>query len=607
MARLGLFFLVVVLFFVGALSGCAKTVSDIQLPATLQAQPLVSPTLTFKEISVDFSIRPMDEMRMIYVPSGTFQLGSTESDVSAAIALCQDFYHTCNHWYYARESPQHSVSLDSFWIDQTEVSNTQYRLCVDDGNCAEPVTCKKGEPTFDDPNKTDHPIVCVNWGDAQNYCQWAGARLPTEAEWEYAFRGEIGATYPWGDEFDGSRLNYCDQNCSETHADTRFDDGYSQTAPVGSYRSGTSWSGVLNMSGNVSEWVADWMGTYSPEAAINPSGPANGNEKMIKGCSWFFHPTYCRGAARPATDPDTRFNYLGFRCASSDLSRASSNLKPNEEPESTPETTPTETASSFVLPVPEGTLGDVWGRPSDGMPMIYVAGEIFYMGGYENDPDVTPAELPQHEVELNSFWIDRTEVSNAQYKLCVEIGACKESLYANDATDTEDDYPVVGVAWQDAVDYCTWIGGRLPTEAEWEYAAKGKEGFLFPWGNEFNGNLVNSCDANCSESWADSNFDDGFRESAPVDSYPDGASWVGALNMAGNVWEWVGDWCGEYSSDAQINPDGPENGRCKIIRGGAWASPPDGIRTTYRIVGSSEITPQTRHPNIGFRCIALAK
>jgi TolB protein len=259
--------------------------------------------------------RAADGMVMLYLAGGTFQMGSTETEIEDAITLCQEHYKICNRWYYMREHPQHAVSLDAYWLDQTEVTNAQYRRCVEDGVCQEPSTCKKGEPTYSDIDKSDHPVVCVSWDDAQDYCNWSGGRLPTEAEWEYAFRGEQRLIYPWGDIFDGTKLNYCDVNCDVSHADERYDDGYTKTAPVGSYPDSASWSGVLGMGGNVSEWVADWLGDYTPEAESNPTGPLEGNENIVKGCSWFFHPAYCRGAARASVNPDTRFDYLGFRCA----------------------------------------------------------------------------------------------------------------------------------------------------------------------------------------------------------------------------------------------------------------------------------------------------
>lgn len=159
-----------------------------------------------------------------------------------------------------------------------------------------------------------HIQLCVDWHAASEYCEWAGARLPTEAEWEYAFRGEQGSIYPWGDSFDGAKLNYCDVNCDLAHGDDRYDDGYSRTAPVESYPEGASWCDALGMSGNVSEWVADWLSDYSPKAESNPIGPSSGNEKIVRGCSWFFHPAYCRGAMRASISPDVRFDYVGFRC-----------------------------------------------------------------------------------------------------------------------------------------------------------------------------------------------------------------------------------------------------------------------------------------------------
>jgi serine/threonine-protein kinase len=258
--------------------------------------------------------------------------------------------------------------------------------------------------------------------------------------------------------------------------------------------------------------------------------------------------------------------------------------------------------TSAQLTPDTASLGDVFIRPSDGMGMVFVPAGSFLMGGGENDPAASADELPEHRVTLEGFWIDRTEVTNDQYNLCADSDGCRKPLYADDPAYNGGDMPVVGVAWGDAVDYCAWAGGRLPTEAEWEYAAKGEDGSIYPWGNEFDGNSLNFCDLNCEESWAEGTSDDGHKEAAPVGTYPDGASWVGALDMAGNVWEWVSDWCDSYPSEAQVNPGGPEAGNCKIIRGGAWASQPAGVRTTYRIL-SGEITPDIRHPNIGFRCV----
>jgi formylglycine-generating enzyme required for sulfatase activity len=287
------------------------------LPTEEPASPATSPMPPAQPTIGSTWTRPADGMVMVYVPAGEFQMGSTEAQIETAIALCREHYSPCNNWYYGREGPAHAVSIGGFWIDQAEVTNAQYRRCVEGGVCSEPLTCRKREPTYADPEKADHPVVCVSWDDAQAYCEWAGARLPTEAEWEYAFRGQQGSIYPWGDSFDGSRLNYCDTNCLESHADNQYDDGYPNTAPVASFPQDVSWSGATGMSGNVSEWVADWFGVYSTEALSNPTGPESGNEKMLKECSWFSPPAYCRGAARASVDPGARYDYLGFRCAGS--------------------------------------------------------------------------------------------------------------------------------------------------------------------------------------------------------------------------------------------------------------------------------------------------
>ena len=259
-------------------------------------------------------------------------------------------------------------------------------------------------------------------------------------------------------------------------------------------------------------------------------------------------------------------------------------------------------ASTGSNPSP-GSLGDTYLRPLDEMDMVYVPGGEFQMGSPATDPDANEGEFPQHRVTLDGFWIDSTEVTNAQYTNCIDGGSCQESRYAKTPTYNGPDYPIVGISWQNAADYCAWAGGRLPTEAEWEYAARGEQGFRYPWGDRFDGNLVNFCDLNCGETWADDEIDDGFAENAPVATYPAGASWTGAFDLAGNVWEWVEDWYTDYTTEAQTNPHGPPSGDYKIIRGGCYANGADGVRSAYRFAGGGDISPTFRHPNIGFRCV----
>jgi formylglycine-generating enzyme required for sulfatase activity len=255
-------------------------------------------------------------------------------------------------------------------------------------------------------------------------------------------------------------------------------------------------------------------------------------------------------------------------------------------------------------PPADASLGDMWTRPADKMAMVYVPGTTSQMGSsgaevedalalckqlYDGNEDICRRvlyedESPQHLVTLEGLWIDRTEVTNAQYKLCVAGGICVESIYADNTTYGKDDYPVVGVAWDDAATYCNWVGGRLPSEAEWEYTARGPDQWRYPWGNQFDGTQSNHCgDTNCQQKWADDSVDDGHANTAPVGSYPGGASWCGVLDMAGNVSEWIGDWYGGYSSAARLNPMGPETGDYKVLRGGGWSNDQVGIRSANRM------------------------
>ena len=255
--------------------------------------------------------RPTDDMAMVYVPAGEFEMGSTDAQLDEAVALCNQAM-VCPREEFEDEKPAHTVALDGFWIDRTEVMNAQYRGCVEAGRCKNP---EFHNYRYRDAAWTNHPMVYVDWFAAGAYCEWTGARLPTEAEWEYAARGPEGRVFPWGDEFAGDWLNYCDANCTKPHADETADDGYEYTAPVGSYPNGVSWVGALDMVGNVTEWVADPYDEYPSQRQENPTGPASGEGRVLRGGNWTHVPATLRGASRKGFPPGRSWSDTGFRCA----------------------------------------------------------------------------------------------------------------------------------------------------------------------------------------------------------------------------------------------------------------------------------------------------
>ncbi|MHB8483058.1 MAG: formylglycine-generating enzyme family protein [Nitrospiria bacterium] len=231
--------------------------------------------------------------------------------------------------------------------------------------------------------------------------------------------------------------------------------------------------------------------------------------------------------------------------------------------------------------------------PVDGTPMVLVTEGTFVMGSppVEGDPD----ESPQRTIFLSSFYIDLYEVTYGQYqKYLKAIGSDAKPVVPvfmdNISLITGEEQPVNAVSWTEAHNYCQWAGKRLPTEAEWEKAARGERGFKWPWGNEWINKAANV-----------QGEEDGFKYTAPPGKFEKGRSPYGVYDMAGNIGEWVEDW---YDGDYYLagpfkNPRGPESGKFKVYRGGSWDDVSMNVRTAKRF----QAAPHQTSAVIGFRCV----
>lgn len=242
---------------------------------------------------------------------------------------------------------------------------------------------------------------------------------------------------------------------------------------------------------------------------------------------------------------------------------------------------PTET----IIPPPTFGIGSTTISEKDGAALVYVPEGEFLMGANYGPSDLygSPSFIdnqPRHLVTLNAFWIDQTEVTNQQYAICVANGACKQPSSVKSPTRSSyygnpefDNHPVIYVDWFMANTFCEWAGRRLPTEAEWEKAARGESAFIYPWGNDApNDTLLN--------------YDSPIRDTTEVGKYPGGKSVYGAYDMAGNVWEWVNDWYGAnyYQNSPSSNPTGPNSGDYggRGLRGGSWYFEDGSLRSIFR-------------------------
>jgi serine/threonine-protein kinase len=249
-------------------------------------------------------------MEQVFVPAGEFIIGSDDIEAKVTIEGGRAY----------PEIPVHTVYLDSYWIDKYEVTNRQYALCVEAGACRPPyLSSSETRPKyFGNPLYEEYPVIWVSWFMASEYCAWAGRRLPTEAEWEKASRGTDGAKYPWGDDpVSGDRANFCDINCGRTIANGKYDDGFGDTAPVGSYPAGISPYGALDMSGNVWEWTSTLIQDYPYDANDGRENQDVWGERVWRGGPWSNGYWWLRSSVRYRSVPSYWYVNLGFRCASS--------------------------------------------------------------------------------------------------------------------------------------------------------------------------------------------------------------------------------------------------------------------------------------------------
>jgi formylglycine-generating enzyme required for sulfatase activity len=260
-------------------------------------------------------LNPKDGTEVVWVPTGVFLMGTNEDQLAAwLIAHPGD-----KRDWFNDELPQRRVYLDGYWIYKTEVTVAQYRTFCQATGCAMPQA-----PPWD--WQDDHPVVNVSWEDANAYAQWAGAALPTEAQWEKAARGTDGRLYPWGNAWPPPARagNFADQACKRSGQYPNlifidgYDDGYVNTSPVGGFPAGVSPHGCLDMEGNVGEWCTDWCDYdyYRNAPSRNPIGPATGKYRAVRGGGWDdgYTPRSIRAAYRPRYTPTDRYHFIGFRC-----------------------------------------------------------------------------------------------------------------------------------------------------------------------------------------------------------------------------------------------------------------------------------------------------
>jgi formylglycine-generating enzyme required for sulfatase activity len=572
-----------------------------------------------------------DGLAYVFVPPGVFEMGCVPGD-------------DCDKGDRQDENPRHAVKLTSgFWMGQTEVTVGAFeRFVAETGRrttaemdgwsvffSGQKPARKEGmswrSPGFDQGPK--HPVVEVSWYDAEAFCAWAGGRLPTEAEWERAARGGTdGRKYVWGNDptplVGGVRqANVADESAKRVYASWNvvpgYDDGYTHTAPVGAFAA--NGFSLHDVEGNVAEWCSDWHAdryyASPPESshssarldlARDPRGPGTGEQRVVRGGSWVDETSFLRVSRRYFDAPATHKSFVGFRCVR----------------DAPPDAVSAEVASRR-RPASAGAS-------PDGRGHAYVPPGAFEMGCVAGDRECQADEKPSRRVELTrGFWLGRTEVTVAGFREFVSAAGYRTTAESDGWSLVFDgrslkkkegvswqapgfeqgaDHPVVHVSWYDARSFCAWAGGRLPTEAEWERAARGgRDPAKYLWGDApeplvRGAKQANVADESLKRRHANlkvvAGYDDGYAFTSPAGTFaPNG---FGLHDTAGNVAEWCADSYDEkyYTLSIDRDPAGPPFGLQRLIRGGSWLDDASNLRASYRV----RDTPAYHDGLVGFRC-----
>jgi len=644
---------------------------------------------------------PLDGARLVFHPARTVRVGCTVDD-----GACLN-----------NELVTRQVTVPALWVEAHEVSNRRYRLCVVAGGCSPPEDPRK----FNDLDRVDDPVVGVSWRQARAYALWAGRRLPSEAEWERAARGEVNTMrFPWGNSRRRELANLWLEPRSEIVGGTRA---------VGSFPS--MGYGTADMAGNVWEWCQDRYQIELSQLPGDGSAARQGRGRVVRGGSWRRAIDMARVSTRSWFDGGYSADDLGFRsvvdhnhtASVGELVRAAQRAFPidgatglefnasdleaddrrylerrtitlfviegrmeealipaarrlSSEPNDPVagdlftrlETELLNQASgsgisgleerldayrSVVVRNPQLAVrfaalqrqllvvlrqtvteqerrGDrvtaqmaaklgrvlapdnavfaaavsrltrktgtamVW--PRDGKGMVWVEGRRVHVGASPGDLSASSSEHPEREVSLEGFWIDRTEVTNDEYRSCVQAGACTPPN-RSEVFDSPNlgNRPVMWVEWYQAKDYAVWAGKRLPSEVEWEVAARGGTATAFPWGASWVSGNANAIGVYRGDVWGGT---------SPVASFEPNR-W-GLYDLIGNASEWTEDVYNETyrgaprDGTAWYQETGLAGERRRVVRGGGYDDPPQRQRVSWR--GGRR--PDNSGRSVGFRCVA---